>query len=76
MMQKLFFTSIVVLLTTCAMAAEQPNGRSNKPDKMKASRPASGNHCAQYGPGFVPVGNTTTCIKIGGGVTFEGGGRR
>jgi hypothetical protein len=43
---------------------------SHKPTKPKSSalRPTKNNPCAQYGAGFVRVGNTTTCMKIGGGV--------
>lgn len=29
------------------------------------------NKCASYGPGFKPVGDSSTCIKIGGRVQFE-----
>jgi hypothetical protein len=66
-MKKLFVAFIAVLLPTFVVAAEQ-FGHGKKPEKTNTLRPAKGNHCAQYGAGFVPVGNTTTCIKIGGGV--------
>jgi hypothetical protein len=74
-MKKLFVAFIAVLLPTVVVGAEQ-FGQPKKPEKTNTLRPAKGNHCAQYGAGFVPVGNATTCIKIGAGVTFEGGGRR
>ena len=73
-MKKLFLAFVVVAFLPTFATAGQSNQQSNKPQKSSTLRPK--NPCAQYGAGFVPVGNTTTCIKIGGGVTFEGGGRR
>ena len=41
------------------------------------SRPtAHVKNCGIYGPGFMAMPGTDTCIKIGGGVTVEGTGRR
>jgi hypothetical protein len=72
-MRKLLLASIVLLLPTLAVAAEQQKPKnsesSNKP------RP-KGNPCAHYGPGFVQVAGSTTCVKIGSSVTVESGGRR
>ena len=71
-MQKLFLALVVSLLPTFVVA-QQSSQQPTKP-KPNALRPTKSNPCAQYGAGFVQVGDTTTCIKIGGGVTFEGGG--
>ncbi len=56
-----------------AAAAESPS--SQKPDKPVASGrllppkgAAAGNSCAAYGPGFVKLDGTDTCVKIGGAV--------
>jgi hypothetical protein len=31
--------------------------------------------CAEYGPGFMPVQGTSTCVKIGGSIGVGVGGR-
>ncbi len=56
-----------------AAAAEPPS--SQKPDKPVTSGrllppkgAAAGNSCAAYGPGFVKLDGTDTCVKIGGAV--------
>ncbi len=67
----------VLLLSALALsgaAAEQPAQRTNKAEKSAQERKA--NLCAQYGPGFVQVAGTNTCIKVGGAVDVEGGGSR
>ena len=67
------------LLPASIALAEQPSDR--KPDKPTASgrllplkRAAAGNSCAAYGPGFVRVDGTETCVKIGGAVSIGVGG--
>ncbi|HTE96165.1 MAG TPA: porin [Bradyrhizobium sp.] len=35
---------------------------------------AAGNSCAAFGPGFVKVDGTETCVKIGGAVSIGVGG--
>jgi hypothetical protein len=63
-----------VLPATLAMA--EPS-RGQKPDKavtLSRQLPLKGagasNACAAYGPGFVKVEGTETCIKIGGAVSI------
>jgi len=73
-MQKLFLAFIAASLLPTSAVAQQSGRQPTMPEKSSTLRPAKSNPCAQYGAGFVQVGNTTTCIKIGGGVTFEGGG--
>jgi hypothetical protein len=72
-MKTLFLASIVSLLSTAAVAVEQQ--KPKKPESSNTLRP-KGNPCAQYGPGFVQVMGSTTCVKVGGSVTIESGGRR
>jgi hypothetical protein len=71
-MQKLLAALIVVSLTSTFVVAQQSNRQSAKPKPTELRPNKKSNPCAQYGPGFVQVGDTTTCIKIGAGVTFEG----
>jgi hypothetical protein len=72
-MKKLLLASIVLLLPILAVAAEQKKPKNS--ESSNTPRP-KGNPCAQYGPGFVQVAGSTTCVKVGSSVTFEGGGRR
>ena len=67
------------LLPASIALVEQSSDR--KPDKPKASGrllplkgAAAGNSCAAFGPGFVRVDGTETCVKIGGAVSIGVGG--
>jgi len=67
------------LLPASIAPAEQSSPR--KPDKPTASGrllplkgAAAGNSCAAFGPGFVRVDGTETCVKIGGAVSIGVGG--
>jgi hypothetical protein len=77
----LLVISVVVLPATIATA--EPT-RGKKPDKPPASGrqvplKGAGNACATYGPGFVKIEGTETCMKIGGavgiGIGTSSGGR-
>jgi Porin subfamily len=65
---------IVVATLSAASAVAAPSG-SQKPDKPTNSgkllpMKGAGNACAAYGPGFVKVEGTETCVKIGGAVSI------
>jgi hypothetical protein len=69
--------TVAVLPATIAMAEST---RGQKPDKPAASGrqlplkgAGAGNACAAYGPGFVKVEGTETCMKIGGAVGIGAG---
>jgi Porin subfamily len=77
-MQKTLLVLALAVLTASVAPAEQPG--SQKPDLSTTSgkllpvkEPASGNSCAAYGPGFVKVDGTGTCVKIGGAVRIDAG---
>ena len=72
-MRKLVLAAIVAALPAW-VAAQQSNQPTKHPPKSRAPHSASGNPCAQYGPGFARVAGSDTCIKIGGSVSVEGGG--
>jgi hypothetical protein len=65
----------ILLATAVAMlpaAAAEPSS-SQKPNKPPASGTliplkgaGAGNSCVAYGPGFVKLDGTDTCVKIGG----------
>ena len=75
-MKKLSLALMVAVLPTLAIAAGQSGPESKKLAKPTTLRPTKSTPCAEYGPGFVQIEGTTTCIKVGGGVTFESRGRR
>lgn len=80
MRNALFVIAIVALLPASSSAAERP--RTEKADKSVASgrqlplKGASGHSCAAYGPGFVRVDGTETCVKVGGALSVGVGGGR
>jgi hypothetical protein len=70
--------AILILLLPASVLAE-PSGHP-KPDKFVRSgkqlpvkSAAHGNPCAVYGPGFVRVEGTETCLQIGGSVSIGAG---
>jgi hypothetical protein len=70
--------AIVIALLPASVLAE-PSG-NQKPDKFPRSSkqlPLKGaaqtNPCAVYGPGFVRVEGTETCVQIGGTISIGAG---
>ncbi len=79
MRNTLFAIVAAALLPASIALAEQPSDR--KPDKpagtgrlLPLKGAAAGNSCAAFGPGFVRVDGTETCVKIGGTVGIGVGG--
>jgi hypothetical protein len=69
-----------VALLPATMALAEPSSH-RKPDKpagtgrlLPLKGAAAGNSCAAFGPGFVRVDGTETCVKIGGAVSIGVGG--
>jgi hypothetical protein len=54
------------------LAAPKPDKASGKLLPLK--RATSSNSCAAYGPGFVKIEGTETCVKVGGAVSIGVGG--
>jgi hypothetical protein len=78
--------AIVVAVLPAQAALAGPSGSSQKPDEsansgrpLPVKRAGTSNSCAAYGPGFVKVEGTETCVKLGGavsiGVSSSGGWR-
>ena len=70
--------AIVAVLLPVAAFAQQDRSRDFRtpPDagKRLPSKPAArANPCASFGPGFVRVEGTDTCVKLGGAVSVGGG---
>jgi len=70
-----------LLLPASSALAEQPG--IQKSDKAALSGKvlplkgaSSGNSCAAYGPGFVKVAGSDTCVKVGGAASVDVGTSR
>ncbi|MGL9617788.1 hypothetical protein QRQ56_07300 [Bradyrhizobium sp. U531] len=69
---------LIPLLATSAAAAEalrlppaeQPKAGATVPLKGSAGKARAGS-CADYGPRFVMVEGTGTCVKIGGSISVD-----
>ena len=73
----------MLLLALPASAALAQQASPHKPDKAAPSDKvlppkgtASGNSCAVFGPGFVKVEGSDTCVKIGGATSIGVSGGR
>jgi hypothetical protein len=78
---RIFFLTIVALL--CASSAFAESSRKLKLDTPAGTdRPAplkgkpSSKACAAYGPGFVKIEGTDTCVQVGGSISVGAGVRR
>jgi hypothetical protein len=69
-MQTFSLAMIIALLTSSAVLADPAN--RTKPDyatpldRLPPAKSAARNSCAAFGPGFVKVEGTDTCVKVGG----------
>ncbi|MFB6449128.1 hypothetical protein [Bradyrhizobium tunisiense] len=73
---------LISLLTTSAVAeplrlplAERPQAGTTVPLKGAPGKARAGS-CATYGPRFVMVEGTGTCVQIGGSISIDTTGRR
>jgi hypothetical protein len=74
---------LIIVAMLCASPALAESTRPLKLD-MPASNgktvplkgKASSNSCAAYGPGFVRLEGSDTCVEVGGFVRVDGGVRR
>jgi hypothetical protein len=73
--------ALVALLPASVALGEQPRGQKSdkRADKALAGKPlpikgaGNSNSCAAYGPGFVRIDGTETCMKIGGAISIGAG---
>jgi len=74
------FAIALALLAVSAPFAFAQQAREPRQDRPAASLPvrpkAAANPCAEYGPGFVRVEGSSTCIRIGGGIGVGVGASR
>jgi hypothetical protein len=70
---------VLAVLSASAVSAQQfRDGKPDKPAKSLPLRPAktAANPCAEYGPDFVRIEGSSTCIKIGGSLSVGVGASR
>ena len=72
-MRTVWLAVLAAALPTMVSAGERADRRQSKPATAAAPRPVKPNPCAAYGPGFVAIEGTSTCIKMGGFVRYEFG---
>jgi hypothetical protein len=78
-MRTIFLVIVLAVLSASVTSAQQ--SRDRRPDKPAPSVPlrpakAAVSPCAEYGPGFVRVEGSSTCMKIGGSFGVGVGGSR
>jgi hypothetical protein len=77
-MRKSLLVIVALLLPALSAPAEQPgiqnSDRTAPPGKTLPLKGASsGNPCTAYGPGFVKIAGSDTCVKVGGAVSVDVG---
>jgi hypothetical protein len=74
----LFIVIAVSLLASPAMAQSSSPSKLPKPTQSNKTLPMKGtpsaNSCAAYGPGFVKLEGSDTCVQIGGSISIGVGG--
>jgi hypothetical protein len=75
MRDRLFLFALLVAALAWPAAAEplQPQKPAQTAAKPPPRSPQA-NPCAAFGPGFVRMEGSDTCIKLGGGIGFGVGG--
>jgi hypothetical protein len=54
-----------------------PAGRDHKTEQQTRTFGSSGRKsCPEYGPGFVRVEGSSSCVRLGGGIGIDAGGGR
>jgi hypothetical protein len=79
-MRKVFLTGLTVLCASPAFAESTRPLKQDTPAATDKSAPLKGktssNSCAAYGPGFVKLEGTDTCVQVGGSIGVGAGVRR
>jgi hypothetical protein len=77
-MQTFFLAMIIALLSGSAVLSDPANRTkldyATPLDRLPPPKRAAGNPCAAFGPGFVKVEGTDTCVKVGGAFSVGVGG--
>jgi hypothetical protein len=77
-MRTCFLAMFVAALSGSAVLAGSANRAkldyATPHDRLPPPKSAAGNRCAAFGPGFVKVEGTDTCVKVGGSTMIDLGG--
>jgi hypothetical protein len=77
-MRTYFLAMLVAVLSGSAVLADPVNrpkvNYATPLDRLPPAKSAAGNPCAAFGPGFVKVEGTDSCIKVGGSTIVDVGG--
>jgi Porin subfamily len=75
-----FFLAVFVAVLSGSAVLAAPASRQTpdyaiSPDRFPPAKSAAGsNPCAAFGPGFVKVEGTDTCMRVGGSFSVDVGG--
>jgi hypothetical protein len=71
-MRTILLAISIVLLPAASLAdpsvSQNPDQSAKSGRLIPLKRAGAGNSCAAYGPGFVKVEGSDTCVKIGGAI--------
>lgn len=68
--------SALLVLLSAVPATVDPLHLPEATSKPALARPhPKSDPCAAFGPGFVRMPGSDTCVKVGGGIGIEAGGR-
>ena len=74
-MRTFFLTMIIALLSGSAVLADPANRTkldyATPLNRLPPAKSTARNPCAAFGPGFVKVEGTDTCVKIGGALRVD-----
>jgi hypothetical protein len=70
-MRKLILLIALLVPGLAAISVAMANDLPKKAQPKPKAPQAAANPCAQYGPGFVQVQGTTTCVKMNGYVRTD-----
>jgi hypothetical protein len=77
-MRTCFIAILVAVLPSSAVLAASANRPKvdyvTPPDRLPPPKSAAASGCAAFGPGFVKVEGTDTCVKVGGSIMIGVGG--
>ena len=73
-----FLIMLVAVLSGSAVLAEGASrpklDYATPPDRLSPRKSAAGNPCAAFGPDFVRIEGSDTCMKVGGSFRVDVGG--
>ncbi len=78
-MRTFLLSMIIAILSESAALADSANRlkldyAAPSADRLPPTKRTAGNPCAAFGPGFVKVAGSDTCVKVGGAVRVDVGG--